>query len=253
MCIENARRQLELKFSTVERQETMTAEAVSQLAALAGRPMNRVELFDNSHTSGTFTVASCVVYEDGVPDKKSYRLYRLHTGNSDIDSMKEVVYRRYFRLLKENGRMPDGILVDGGKIQIDAASEIIGALGLGDTIKIMGLVKDDHHNTNALMDADGSTFDIDKNSGLFFLLTRMQDEVHRTAISYHRKLRSKAQTKSILDEIEGIGPKRKKTLLKEFGSFTKLKNASAQEIAGVVPADVAQRVYDALHTEDNEG
>ena len=145
------------------------------------------------------------------------------------------------------------MLVDGGKIQIDAASEIIGALGLGDTIKIMVLVKDDHHNTNALMDADGSTFDIDKNSGLFFLLTRMQDEVHRTAISYHRKLRSKAQTKSILDEIEGIGPKRKKTLLKEFGSFTKLKNASAQEIAGVVPADVAQRVYDALHTEDNEG
>ena len=251
MCIENARKQLELKFSTVERQETMTARAVEELSSLAGRQMNRVELFDNSHISGTFTVASCVVYEDGMPDKKSYRLFRLHTGNSDIDSMKEVVYRRYFRLLKEDGRMPDGILVDGGKIQIDAACEILDALDLRSRIKVMGLVKDDRHNTNALMDDDGSVMEIDKNSGLFFLLTRMQDEVHRTAVSYHRKLRSKAQTKSILDEIEGIGPKRKKLLLKSFGNFTNLKKASAAEIAEVVPADVAEHVYDALHAEED--
>jgi len=252
MCLENAKKQLDLKFNTVERQDTMTSNAVEELSKLAGTSMNRVELFDNSHISGAFTVASCVVYEDGVPDKKSYRLYKLHTGNSDVDSMKEVVYRRYFRLLKEEGRMPDGILVDGGWTQIEAAKEILDSLGLSETIKIMGLVKDDHHNTNALMDTDGETFDIDKNSGLFFLLTRMQDEVHRVAITYHRKLRSKAQTKSILDEIEGIGPKRKKLLLKSFGNFTNLKKASEEEIAKVVPGEAAHNVYEALHADNTE-
>ena len=250
MCVENAKKQLELKFQTVERQNTITEQAVEELSKLAGREMRRVELFDNSHISGAFTVASCVVYEDGVPDKKNYRLYKLHTGNSDVDSMKEVVYRRYFRLLSDGGRFPDGILVDGGRTQIEAAKEILDSLGLSETIKIMGLVKDDHHNTNALMDTNFQTFDIDKNSGLFFLLTRMQDEVHRTAISYHRKLRSKAQTKSILDEIEGIGPKRKKLLLKEFGSFSKLKEASEEEIANVVPKEAARNVYRALHEDE---
>ncbi|MDO4192398.1 MAG: excinuclease ABC subunit UvrC [Erysipelotrichaceae bacterium] len=247
MCIENAKQQLNLKFDAAEQQNSMTENAVQQLSELAGRPMKRVELFDNSHISGQFTVASCVVYEDGVPDRKSYRLYKLHTGNSDVDSMKEVVYRRYFRLLKENGRMPDGILVDGGRTQIEAAKEIIDSLGID--IKIMGLVKDDRHNTNALMDTDYRTFDIDRDSGLFFLLTRMQDEVHRRAISYHRKLRSKAQTKSILDEVEGVGPKRKQKLLKAFGNFTNLKNADVEAIAEVVPMETAVKVYAALHDE----
>ena len=247
MCIENAKKQLEIKFNTVERQQSMTREAVEELSRLAGCRMNRVELFDNSHISGTFTVASCVVYEDGEPSRKDYRLYKLHTGNSDVDSMKEVLYRRYFRLLKEEGRMPDGILVDGGQTQINAAVEILTSLGLENTIRILGLVKDDHHNTNALMDTDGSTFAIDKNSGLFFLLTRMQDEVHRSAITYHRKLRSKAQTKSVLDDIAGVGPKRKKLLLKEFGNFTNLKQASEEKIAEYVPAEVAHNIYDALH------
>ena len=248
MCLENAKKQLDLKFETVERQESVTEEAVQQLAKLAGRPMNRVELFDNSHISGSFTVASCVVYVDGMPSRKDYRLFRLHTGNSDIDSMKEVIYRRYFRLLKDQGTMPDGILVDGGLIQIEAAKEIIDSLGLD--ICIMGLVKDDHHNTSALMDVGGNRLDIDRNSGLFFLLTRMQDEVHRVAITYHRKLRAKGQTKSILDEVEGIGPKRKKLLLKTFGSFANLKKASVEEIAAVVPDEVAAKVYEALHMEE---
>ena len=247
MCIENAKQQLNLKFDAAEQQNSMTENAVKQLSELARRPMRRVELFDNSHISGQFTVASCGVYEDGVPDRKSYRLYKLHTGNSDVDSMKEVVYRRYFRLLKENGRMPDGILVDGGRTQIEAAKEIIDSLGID--IKIMGLVKDDRHNTNALMDTDFRTFDIDRDSGLFFLLTRMQDEVHRRAISYHRKLRSKAQTKSILDEVEGVGPKRKQKLLKAFGNFTNLKNADVEAIAEVVPMETAEKVYAALHDE----
>lgn len=245
MCIDNAKKQLNQKFEAAEKQDTEIEKAVSKLSALAKHPMNRVELFDNSHISGQFTVASCVVYEDGYPQKKDYRLFKLHTGNSDFDSMKEVIYRRYFRLLSENGHMPDGIIVDGGAPQIHAAKDIIDSLGID--IKIMGLVKDDHHNTNALMDEDGELFEIDKDSSLFFLLTRMQDEVHRVAISYHRKLRSKAQTKSILDEIEGIGPKRKKLLLKTFGSFSNLKAASIEEIEKVVPKETAQKVYEALH------
>ncbi|MBR0477635.1 MAG: excinuclease ABC subunit UvrC [Solobacterium sp.] len=250
LCMQNARKQLEQKFDTVERQDSVTQEAVDELSRLAGKRMSRVELFDNSHTSGTFTVASCVVYDEGEPNRKEYRLYRLHTANSDLDSMKEVIYRRYFRLLKDGGRMPDAVLVDGGMLQIDAAAEIIDSLGLNDTISVMGLVKDSHHNTNALMNREHDTYDIDKDSGLFFLLARMQDEVHRTAISYHRKLRAKAQTKSILDEVEGIGPKRKKLLLKTFGSFTRLKNATEAEIASVVPAQTAHKVYEALHSEE---
>lgn len=250
MAKENAKTQLDLKFKVVERQDEMTEKAVQQLNTLAGRPMNRVELFDNSHISGTFTVASCVVYEDGQPDKKSYRLYKLHTANSDVDSMKEVIYRRYFRLLKEDGRLPDGILVDGGWTQIEAAKEILASLDLQNKINIMGLVKNDKHTTNALMNSDGELIDLDKNDSLFFLLTRMQDEVHRVAISYHRKLRAKAQTKSVLDEVEGIGPKRKHLLLKEFGSFTNLKNAEEAEIEKYVPKDAAHAVYEALHAEE---
>jgi excinuclease ABC subunit C len=245
----NAKTQLDLKFKVVERQEDMTEQAVQHLNTLAGRPMNRVELFDNSHISGAFTVASCVVYEDGQPDRKSYRLYKLHTGNSDVDSMKEVIYRRYFRLLKDEGRMPDGILVDGGWTQIEAAKEILSSLGLQDQINIMGLVKNDKHTTNALMNSEGEVLELDKNDSLFFLLTRMQDEVHRVAITYHRKLRSKAQTKSVLDEVEGIGPKRKRMLLREFGSFTNLKNAGEEEIRKYVPDEVAHAVYEALHQE----
>jgi len=249
LCIENAKKQLDLKFESMERQESETEGAVALLSKLSNHAMSRVELFDNSHISGTFTVAACVVYEDGKPVRKDYRLYKLHTANSDVDSMKEVLYRRYFRLLKENGRMPDGILVDGGKAQIDAALEILTSLDLQNTIKIMGLAKDDKHSTRALVDTDGHEIPIDKNGALFFLLTRMQDEVHRVAISYHRKLRDKAQTRSILDEIEGIGPKRKRTLLRSFGSFSNLKEASVEDIAKIVPKETAQKVYEALHSQ----
>lgn len=250
MAVENARTQLQLKFSVVEKQDTIRMESVNALSQIAGKPMNRVELFDNSHIQGAFPVSACVVYEDGEPVKKDYRLYRLHTGNSDVDSMKEVIYRRYFRLLNDGGTMPDGILVDGGRTQIDAANEIITALDLQDDITVMGLVKNDKHNTDGLMDTDGNVVEIDRNSGLFFLLTRMQDEVHRAAISYHRKLRSKAQTKSILDEIEGVGPKRKKELLKVFGGITKLRQASVEEIAKAVPQQVAENIWRVLHEEE---
>ncbi len=248
MCVHNAKKQLDLKFEIVENQQEVTEQAVRELSRLAKRPMHRVELFDNSHTAGTLTVAACVVYVDGLPSKKDYRLYKLHTGNSDVDSMKEVVYRRYYRLLSEKGTMPDAILVDGGWTQVEAAKSVLDSLHLN--IKVMGLVKDDRHTTSALLDENGETLEVNKDSGLFFLLTRMQDEVHRVAISYHRRLRAKEQTKSILDEIEGIGPKRKRLLLRKFGSFTGLKKASEEEIAEVVPAKTAALVYEALHAEE---
>lgn len=247
MCLDNAKKQLDLKFQSIARQDSQTQKAMEQFNQLIDQPISRIELFDNSHTSGTFTVAGCVVYIDGEPSRKDYRLYKLHTGNSDIDSMKEVIYRRYFRLLNEEGILPDCLIVDGGQIQIQAAKEILHALDLQDRIVLLGLVKDDHHATRALMNQDFTTFEIDKNSPLFFLLTRMQDEVHRVAITYHRKLRLKAQTKSILDEIEGVGPKRKKLLLRHFGSLSKLKAASVDEIGQVVPAAVALAVYKTLH------
>ncbi len=249
MCLENAKQQLDLKFDVVEHQYEKTQEAMEQLEAIAQVPFRRIELFDNSHISGAFTVAALVVYEDGKPVKKDYRKYKLHTKNSDFDSMKEVVYRRYSRLLEEQSRLPDGILVDGGFVQIEATLQILEELGLKDKIKVMGLVKDDHHNTRGLMDEWGEEFDIAKDSNLFFLLTRMQDEVHKQAITFHRLLRRKAQTKSILDEVEGVGPKRKKQLINAFHGFTGLKNASLEEIKQVVPEDVAIRVYDVLHEE----
>ncbi|QRG87414.1 excinuclease ABC subunit UvrC [Bulleidia sp. zg-1006] len=252
MCLHNAKQQLDLKFNAVNRQDSMREQAVNDLSKLAGKEMNRVELFDNSHTSGAFTVAACVVYEDGKEDRKSYRKFKLHTKNSDVDSMKEVLYRRYFRLLKEGSRLPDGILVDGGWGQIEAAKEILGQLDLLDKINIMGLVKDDHHNTRAIMDSNGKELDVAKDSALFFLLTRMQDEVHRAAISYHRQLRLKAQTKSILDEIEGIGPKRKKLLLKSFGNFTNLKQSTLEDIEQVIPSEPARLLYENLHEKEDD-
>lgn len=249
LCKQNAGEQIQLKFDVEEHNESMRLEALQQMKDLIGEPCNRIELFDNSHISGTFTVAACVVYEDGLPQKNEYRLFKLHTQNSDIDSMKEVLYRRYFHLLKENQRFPDAIFLDGGRIQIDAAKEILSSLGLMDTIRLFGLVKDDKHNTRALMNDAYEEYDIDKHSNLFFLLTRMQDEVHRSAISYHRLLRSKAQTKSILDEIEGVGDKRKRLLLKHFGSLKALKEATLEEIAEVVPEQVAKNVYEAIHAQ----
>ena len=164
-----------------------------------------------------------------------------------MDSMKEVIYRRYFRLLKEHKPMPDLLIVDGGALQIMAAKEILNLLQVD--VTLAGLVKDDHHNTRALMNDKLEEFGLDAKSGLFFLLTRMQDEVHRFAISYHRKLRDQSMTKSILDTIEGIGPARKKALLKHFKSMKQIRNASIEQLQEVLNEDVAKRVYARLHEE----
>ena len=165
--------------------------------------------------------------------------------------MKEVVYRRYFRLLKERGRFPDLLIVDGGYLQIEAAKEILDALDI--PLTLCGLVKDDNHRTSNLMDRNGKIIPVPRDFSLFFLLTQMQDEVHRFAISYHRRVRNKAMTKSILDEVEGIGEVRKKEIWKHFKSLKRLKEASVEEIAQVIPEKTAITLYNVLHNTDQNG
>lgn len=249
MVLVNAKNAHQQKFELVERKDHRKEEAMKQLSALLKKEIHRIELFDNSHISGAFNVSGMVVFVDGEPSKKDYRTYRLKEYVSDLDSMKEVVYRRYFRLLKERGRFPDLLIVDGGYLQIEAAKEILDALDVD--ITLCGLVKDDNHHTANLMDRNGNILPVERESSLFFLLTQMQDEVHRFAISFHRKLRGKAMTKSILDEVEGIGEVRKKEIWKQFKSLKQLKEASVEEIAEVIPLKVAEDLYQILHAEQN--
>lgn len=250
MVLANAKNAHEQKFELVERKESRRYEGMEQLCNLLQKEIHRIELFDNSHISGTHNVSGMVVYRDGEPSKKDYRTFRLGEYISDLDSMKEVIYRRYFRLLKEGARFPDLLIVDGGYLQIEAAREIIDALDI--PLTICGLVKDDNHRTSNLMDVNGNILPVKRDSSLFFLLTQMQDEVHRFAISYHRKLRGKAMTKSILDEVEGIGEVRKKEIWKHFKSLKRLKEATIEEIRQVVPEKVAQNIYNILHNTDQK-
>lgn len=248
LVLKNAKNAHEQKFELVERKESRKEEAMQQLSNLLQKEIHRVELFDNSHISGSFNVSGMVVFVDGEASKKDYRLYKLGEYVSDLDSMKEVVYRRYFRLLKEQARFPDLLIVDGGYLQIEAAKEILEALDI--PLTLCGLVKDDHHRTSNLMDVSGNIIAIPRDSSLFFVLTQMQDEVHRFAISYHRRVRNKAMTKSILDEVEGIGDVRKKELWKHFKSMKRLKEASVDEIAQIIPEKTAIALYNILHNAD---
>lgn len=245
MVYENAKQSHMNKFELFKRKEEKKDMAMDALCKLLQKEIHTIEIYDNSHIMGQFNVSGMVVFKDGKPDKKEYRLYKLQGYRSDLDSMKEVIYRRYFRLLKERKTLNDLLLVDGGYQQILAAKEILDALEIDMTI--CGLVKDDKHRTSNLMDVHGNILDVEKDSPLFFLLTQMQDEVHRFAITYHKKLRKKAQTKSILDEIEGLGDVRKKKLWNHFRSMKKLKEATLEELSEIVPRNVAENVYNVLH------
>ncbi len=218
------------------------------LSRIFNKPVHTVELFDNSHISGAYNVSGLVVFKDGKPDKRQYRHYQLAEYRGDTESMKEVVYRRYFRLLKEDKPMPDLLLVDGGIQQIHAAREILDELQLN--VTLAGLVKDDKHNTRGLLLEDGTEEPLDKKDPLFFLLTRMQDEVHRFAITYHKKLRSKGMTKSVLDDIPGIGPGRRKKIRSKYPSLKKMREASLEDFEELLPKAPAQLLYLRLHEKD---
>lgn len=247
IALKNANQQLSDQFQLLKDRQQFKDEALVALqdALSTSRAIHRIEVFDNSHISGSFAVSACVVFDDGEPNKNQYRRYRLHQGNDDVASMQEVLYRRYFRLMREGGPFPDLILVDGGKQQLNAAKGILADLDLD--IAVASLVKDDHHRTHALLRSDGVQVDVDKRSSLFAFMTLMQDEVHRFVITYHKLLRKKSMTKSILDEVAGLGPKRVKLLMKAFGSLRGIREASLDDLKKYIPDDVAHELYDIIH------
>lgn len=250
MANKNAKEALEKKFLLKEKTDEKTILPIIELGQKLGIDTpHTIELYDNSNIQGAYAVAGMVVYKDGVPSKKDYRKYKIKTveGPDDYASMKEVIYRRYYRLLMEQKEMADLIIVDGGLGQIKVAKEVINSLNL--SVHICGLSKDDKHSTAMLLDEDGNQVPIDTKSPLFFLLTRMQDEVHRYAISFHRQVRSKSLFSSILDEVEGIGEARKKKLLNHFKSIKKMKEASLEELEAVIPKNTAAKLYEVLHKE----
>lgn len=250
----NAKISLENNFETINRDIMRTSGANEELEELLGIKINRIDSFDNSNLFGDFAVSGMVVYKDGRPSKNDYRKYKVSVDmNDDYHTMKEVTYRRYYRALLEHSELPDLILADGGITQIHAIKETLESLGLDKKIKVCGMVKNDKHRTSELLDGDTlETIPIDRMSNVFHYLTRIQDEVHRYTINYHRTLRSKGSISSVLDNIEGIGSVRKKELIKKFGSVKRMGEASIEELSQIVPENVAIKLHKYLTDFNNK-
>ena len=251
MAKDNAKITLDEKFELIIRDEKRTFNANETLGEILGiSNLQRIETFDNAHLFGTYTVSGMVVFTNGKPDKKEYRKYKINSeSKDDYHTMKEVIYRRYYRVLYDNLPKPDLIIVDGGIIQINAAKEILDSLYLD--IPVAGLKKNNKHRTTALI-YNEKEFEIDTSSDVFHLLTRIQDEVHRFTINYHKDIRSKGSLSSILDNVPGIGDKRKKELLKNYKTITKLKNLNVSELEKHLPKDVANNLYNYLKAIDKK-
>ena len=251
MALDNAKMNLDNKFELIQKEELRTENANEELRKLLNMDsLYRIDVFDNSNLFGSFAVSGMVVYIDGKPAKNEYRKFKVSVDvNDDYNTMKEIMYRRYQRALVERQVLPDLIIVDGGENQIRAAKEIIEMLHAN--IKVVGLKKNDKHRTNDLIDSDLSVIALDRTSNVFHYLTRMQDEVHRFTINYHRQIRSKGSISSVLDDIEGIGTSRKKLLIKKFGSVTKMRNASIEELSEVLPEKVAIELKKYLEEKEN--
>lgn len=245
MAYDNAKIVLDEKFELISRDEKRTFDSNNELGKLLGiNDLKRIEIFDNAHLFGTFTVSGMVVFSNGKPDKKEYRKFKITSDHKDdYHLMQEVIYRRYYRVLHDHLQKPDLILVDGGIIQINAAKEILDSLYLD--IPVYGLKKNDKHTITALVSSQ-KEYGIDKTSDIFHLLTRMSDEVHRFTISYHKDIRSKGALSSILDNVAGIGDKRKKELLKKYKTISKLKELTIEELSESLPHDVAENLYNYL-------
>ena len=247
MACSNAKILLDEKFELIKKDEERTTQSNEELRKILNLDkLDRIEIFDNAHLFGTYNVSGMVVFCDGKPNKNEYRKYKISVDkNDDYNTMREVLYRRYYKVLVEDLVKPDLIIVDGGIGQINAAKDIINSLNL--SIPIVGLKKDNHHTTNALI-YNNKEINIDKRSNLFYLLERMQDEVHNFTINYHRQLRSKGSLSSILDNIEGIGSVRRDKLLKKYGSLNKIKEASIEELSKIIPIDVAKELLNYLNS-----
>jgi excinuclease ABC subunit C len=250
MAIQNANIALSEKFSLIDRDESRTVKAVENLATWLNTPsIRRIEAFDNSNIQGSDPVSAMVVFFYGKPARKEYRKYKVKTviGPDDYGTMREVIRRRYERMLKENQPAPDLIVIDGGKGQISAALDVLeNELGL--YIPVCGLVKDVKHKTAQLMSGDPpEVVPLPRDSQEFYLLQRIQDEVHRFAITFHRETRAKSMVASKLDEIPGIGEKRRKQLLKHFGSLRKIKEAALEDFQAMgIGNKLAQTILTAL-------
>ena len=239
MAYDNAKMNLNNKMEELQSNELRTTKSNEELASILNMDsIYRIDVFDNSNLFGSFAVSGMVVFIDGKPAKNEYRKYKVSVDvNDDYNTMKEIIYRRYHRAIEENQVLPDLIIVDGGENQIRAALDVLSDLKCN--IRVVGLKKNDKHRTNDLIDSDLKTIELDRMSNVFHYLTRMQDEVHRFTITYHRTLRSKGSISSILDDIDGIGSKRKKELIKKFGSVKNMMSASVEELEEIIPNNVA--------------
>ena len=251
MAKENAKIALEQEITIIKNDEKRSVLANDELRKLLNMEvLNRIDSFDNSNLFGTYAVSGMVVFKNGKPAKKEYRKYKVSVDkNDDYNTMREVVYRRYYRCMVEQSEMPDLILVDGGVSQINACKSVLAELHLN--IKVCGLRKDDHHRTNELVDGDTlNTIEIPRMSDVFHYLTRIQDEVHRYTITYHKTLRDKGSIGSLLDNIDGIGSVRKKELIKKYGSVKKMGEASVEELSLIIPETVAINLKKYLESRD---
>lgn len=240
LAYDNARIYYEEQMTYIKRDEDKITNALEELKdKLKLDSVDRIELFDNSNLFGTFNVSGMVVFVDGKPSKNDYRKFKItNDKNDDYGTMREVIYRRYFRVLKDGLVKPNLVIVDGGLGQINVAREVINELGLD--IPVCGLKKDDKHATNVLLGFNPVVeIPIDKRSDLFLLLTKMQTEVHNFTISYHKQIRSKGALSTVLDNIEGIGEVRKNKLLKKYKTISKMKEASLEELEEILPKEVA--------------
>lgn len=253
MAHKNAQLVLEEKFRLLELDDRKTVGAMNEITDALGLPNgHRVEAFDHSHLQGTDIVSAMVCFVDGRPEKTLYRKYKLkNTDHADeAASTREVIYRRYSRLLKEHENLPDLILMDGAKIQIDACIDVLqNQLGLN--ISVAGMVKNEHHKTADLMTETGEKIGLNPKSEGFYLLQRIQDEVHRFAIAFHRQVHSKNSLSSRLERIKGVGPKTRTKLLRNFGSLKRLSEASVEELIGLgIPQKTAQTIKISLAKEN---
>lgn len=252
LAYDNARIYYEEQMTYIKRDEDKITNALNELKdKLKIDSVDRIELFDNSNLFGTFNVSGMVVFVLGKPSKNDYRKFKItNDKNDDYSTMREVIYRRYFRVLKDNLEKPNLIIVDGGIGQINVAREVINSLGLN--IPVCGLKKDDKHSTNVLLGLDPvEEIKIDKRSDLFLLLTKMQTEVHNFTISYHKQIRSKGALSGVLDNIDGIGEVRKNKLLKKYKTISKMKEASIEELEEILPKNVAVMFKEFLNNYDN--
>lgn len=253
MATKNARTQLQLKFDLLEKDLIKTQGAIENLGKILNIPTPvRIESFDNSNIMGTSPVSAMVVFINGKPSKKDYRKYKIKTveGADDYASMREVITRRYSRAMREGTALPDLIAMDGGAGQVNAAKAILQEIGLD--IPVAGMAKNDKHQTSELLFGDPlEVVPLSRQSQEFFLLQRIQDEVHRFAITFHRQVRGKNTFSSKLDGITGLGPKRKQKLMTTFKSLKAISEADVAQVAEAgVPYEVAERVKEVLGKEN---